>query len=156
MSATVLANCPSGTPGCSDCNHNAIPDSCDLTPKTGFRPLASYGIGNLDRYTGHEFDASRFESVQFWVGVGERDDNPAELPRQWDAFEGTTRVQRAQAFVKAMQQLGSPTLLTIFKGVQHELTQDMRISACRFLDQAASASHLEWATRLGAWAPVPN
>src|SRR5205085_11930421 len=43
-----------------------------------------YGVKDLAQYAGRAFDAARFGNVQFWVGVGGQDTNPADLPRQWD------------------------------------------------------------------------
>src|SRR5262249_39769846 len=73
-----------------------------------------FGIKDLDRYGGKAFNPGNFGDVQFWVGVGGEDNNPADVPRQWDAFEGTTRVQRAQAFETAVRQLGGGAILKIF------------------------------------------
>src|SRR5712692_3126097 len=55
-----------------------------------------FGVKDLAQYGGSAFDPARFDGVQFWVGVGGQDNNPADLPRQWDTYEGTTRLQRAQ------------------------------------------------------------
>jgi pimeloyl-ACP methyl ester carboxylesterase len=95
-----------------------------------------YGVKDLAQYAGHSFDASHFDLVQFWVGVGGQDTNPADLPRQWDSLEGTTRVQRAQAFEAAMQQLGANSVLRVFGDAQHEVTSEMRLAACAFLGSA--------------------
>jgi hypothetical protein len=74
--------------------------------------------------------------VQFWVGVGGLDTNAADVPRQWDTYEGTTRVQRAQAFEAAMQQLGASSILRVFGNARHEVTPEMRLAACKFLGLA--------------------
>ena len=95
-----------------------------------------FGVKDLASYTGRAFDPARFEAIQFWVGVGADDTNPSDIPRQWDPFEGTTRLQRAQAFESAMQKLGASSVLRVFGGAQHELTPEMRSAACSFLDRA--------------------
>ncbi|MDQ3811043.1 MAG: alpha/beta hydrolase [Chloroflexota bacterium] len=95
-----------------------------------------FGIKDLDRYGGRAFDADYFEDVQFWLGVGSDDNNPADVPRQWDAFLGNTRVQRARAFEAAARKLGASTILRVFKGARHELTPEMRAAACSFLGTA--------------------
>jgi pimeloyl-ACP methyl ester carboxylesterase len=95
-----------------------------------------FGIKDMAKYGGTAFDSSRFDNVQFWVGVGGQDTNPADLPRQWDAYEGTTRVQRAQAFEAAMQQLGVSSVLRVFGEAKHEVTSEMRLAACAFLGNA--------------------
>jgi pimeloyl-ACP methyl ester carboxylesterase len=95
-----------------------------------------FGIKDLDKYGGRAFDPSRFGGVQFWLGVGSDDNNPNDIPRQWDAYEGTTRVQRAQAFEKAARQLGATTILRVFGGTKHDFTAEMRSAACSFLGGA--------------------
>ena len=64
------------------------------------------------------------------------DTNAADLPRQWDSYEGTTRVQRAQAFEDAMQQLGASSVLRVFGDAKHEVISEMRLAACKFLGGA--------------------
>src|SRR4029453_7136802 len=95
-----------------------------------------FGIKDLDKYGGRAFDASRFGGGQFWLGGGSDDNNPNDIPRQWDAYEGTTRVQRAQAFEKAARQLGATTILRVFGGTKHDFTAEMRSAACSFLGGA--------------------
>ena len=90
----------------------------------------------MAHYAGRAFDSARFGSVQFWVGVGGQDNNPADVPRQWDPYEGNTRVQRAQAFEAAMQQLGAAASLHVFGSARHEVTRDMGNAACAFLGGA--------------------
>ncbi len=92
-----------------------------------------FGVRDLATYTGGAFDSTRFGNIPFWIGVGSLDTNSADLPRQWDTYEGTTRVQRAQAFENAMQQLGASSVLRVFRGARHEVTPEMRLAACKFL-----------------------
>jgi pimeloyl-ACP methyl ester carboxylesterase len=98
-----------------------------------------YGVKDMDQYSGHSFDATRFDSVAIWVGVGGQDTNAAEVPRQWDGIEGSTRVQRAQAFEEAAQQLGANAVLRVFGNAGHGLTTEMRTAACDFLRGSAQA-----------------
>jgi pimeloyl-ACP methyl ester carboxylesterase len=114
-----------------------------------------FGLTDLARYNaGQGFDASRFDDVPFWVGVGGEDTNPADLPRQWDRLEGSTRLQRAQVFESALHALNVHAQLRVFSGTQHDLTGDMRTSACNFLNRVASAPRSEVLGRLAA-APSP-
>jgi pimeloyl-ACP methyl ester carboxylesterase len=92
-----------------------------------------FGVKDLALYTGRAFDATRFGGIPFWIGVGGLDTNSADVPRQWDTYEGTTRVQRAQAFEAAMQQLGASSVLRVFGDAKHEVTGEMRLAACKFL-----------------------
>ncbi|HET6315971.1 MAG TPA: hypothetical protein VFG86_05910, partial [Chloroflexota bacterium] len=84
-----------------------------------------FGVKDIDKYGVKAFDPGSFDDVQFWVGVGGDDNNPADVPRQWDALEGTNRVQRAQAFEKAAKQLGASAVLKVFGGTKHEFTPEM-------------------------------
>src|SRR5216683_5417051 len=95
-----------------------------------------FGVKDLAQYAGSAFDTTRFDGIQFWVGVGGLDTNPADLPRQWDTYEGTTRLQRAQAFEAAMQQMGASSVLRVFGDAKHEITSEMRLAACTFLGKA--------------------
>jgi pimeloyl-ACP methyl ester carboxylesterase len=110
-----------------------------------------YGLTDLASYNaGRGFDASRFDDVPFWLGVGGDDNNPADLPHQWDRLEGSTRVQRAQAFETALHDLNVHAQLRVFSGATHDLTSDMRMSACSFLNRVASAPRAESVGRLAA------
>ena len=113
-----------------------------------------FGVKDLAQYTGRAFDSTRFGGIPFWIGVGGLDTNPADLPRQWDTYEGTTRVQRAQAFEAAMQQLGASSVLRVFGDARHEVTSEMRLAACKFLG-GAMLQRAPFGSPLAA-SPVPN
>jgi pimeloyl-ACP methyl ester carboxylesterase len=108
-----------------------------------------FGVKDMASYAGHAFDAGKFDVVQFWVGVGGQDTNPADVPRQWDGLEGTTRVQRAQTFESAMRQLGANSVLRVFGDAKHDVTSEMRAAACTFLG-AAMAPRAPHGTPLAA------
>lgn len=114
-----------------------------------------YGIKDLMSYTGRPFDPARFHKVQFWVGVGAQDTNAADLPRQWDPFEGSTRVQRAEAFESAMLKLGARSVLRVFRGAKHDLTTEMRSAACSFLNRAATGGQRAALGGPSSASPVP-
>jgi pimeloyl-ACP methyl ester carboxylesterase len=95
-----------------------------------------FGVKDLAQYAGTAFDSARFGGIQFWVGVGGLDTNAGDLPRQWDSYEGSTRLQRAQAFEAAMQQMGATSMLRVFGDARHEITSEMRLAACAFLGKA--------------------
>jgi len=107
-----------------------------LPQTTGAQVSFPFGLKDLSQYAGHAFDPQRFTGIPFWVGVGGQDTNAADLPRQWDTIEGTTRVQRAQAFEAAMQRLGANSVLRVFGNARHEVTPEMRLAACAFLGNA--------------------
>ena len=93
-----------------------------------------FGIGNLSALAGHAFSrATLIVDTQFWLGVGTEDDNPGDLPRQWDIYLGTTRVARAQSFQAALRTLGARSVLVAFAGEKHVFTPAMAMRACAFL-----------------------
>jgi hypothetical protein len=83
----------------------------------------------------HALDLEALRQVQFLVGVGLLDANPEDLPRAWDPYEGSTRVQRANAFVAALRTNGIPAELRVFAGVGHDLSADMIAQGLAFLDE---------------------
>jgi pimeloyl-ACP methyl ester carboxylesterase len=96
-----------------------------------------YGVRDMQRYAGHAFDRTQFDDVSLLVGVGGQDTNPADVPHQWDGVEGTNRLQRAQAFEAAAEELGAHAVLRVFGNAHHELTGEMRSAACEFLESAS-------------------
>jgi pimeloyl-ACP methyl ester carboxylesterase len=93
-----------------------------------------FGVGDLTALAGHAFSRARLiEDTQFWLGVGTNDNNAADLPRQWDAYLGTTRVARAQAFEAALRTLGARSVLVTFAGERHVFSPEMAARACAFL-----------------------
>ncbi len=92
-----------------------------------------FGIGDFQKVTGHAWNRAALRGVQFWIAVGADDTNPADLPRQWDPYLGTTRVQRARSFSEALTGAGDRALLTLYPNAKHGLTSEMRAGACTFL-----------------------
>jgi pimeloyl-ACP methyl ester carboxylesterase len=93
-----------------------------------------FGIGDLNSVAGHPFSRLQLiEATEFWVGVGTEDNNPGDLPRAWDQYLGTNRVQRAGAFQAALHKAGARSVLVGFQGERHTLSPDMTATACSFL-----------------------
>jgi pimeloyl-ACP methyl ester carboxylesterase len=93
-----------------------------------------FGVGDLADTAGHPFSRTELiEDTQFWLGVGTEDNNPSELPRQWDRYLGSTRVQRAASFESALHAVGARVVLVAFRGEKHTLSPEMAGSACSFL-----------------------
>jgi predicted esterase len=93
-----------------------------------------FGLGDLNTIAGHAFSRTHLvEDTEFWLGVGTEDNNSADLPRAWDPYIGTTRMQRARAFQDALHDLGARSVLVAFRGERHALTAPMTASACSFL-----------------------
>lgn len=91
------------------------------------------GVNDIDKYCGKTFDAGAVKEVPFWVGVGERDDSPGDVPRMWDRYLGKTRVERAQSFAASLKTLDADVELTVFPGLGHEETVESRALAMAFL-----------------------
>src|SRR5579859_1606272 len=74
-----------------------------------------FGTADLLTISGHAFSRTMLiEDTDFWLGVGTEDNNPADLPRAWDQYLGTTRVQRALIFQAALHDLGARSVLVAF------------------------------------------
>lgn len=95
-----------------------------------------FGVADLRERFGREFHAAALRDIPFWIGVGANDNNPADVPRQWDPYLGTTRVERAQAFARQLAELGAPVQLTIFEGLDHAVSDEVRLKALDFLATA--------------------
>jgi len=107
-------------------------------PTVGGAALAApfpFGIAGLEQHLGHPVNPSRLAGVRFLIGVGERDDTPADVPRQWDAYVGTSRLERAQRFTDVLRRLGCRAEIAVIPGVKHELTGATLQRVTTFLEQ---------------------
>ena len=100
------------------------------TTMDGQHPLDfPYGVANLDALFRHTFDRADFLTIPFWIGVGEADRDPGDVPHQWDSTIGTNRVERAQRFALWLQGAGMQVTLQMFPGTGHTETAAMREAA---------------------------
>lgn len=102
-----------------------------------------YGVGDLQECVGKPINWQALRRVSFWVGVGERDNQPQDVARAFDPYGGNTRVERAQSFKQALQSIGIKVYLVIFPNVSHELTAEMRSHALQFLRDEEIANPLD-------------
>jgi predicted esterase len=93
-----------------------------------------YGVLDLRRYLGHDFDYAAFKQVPFRVEVGGADDNPNDTPRAWDPYLGQTRVARARTYAKALADIGVNVTLQVYPGAGHGVSPAMHDDALRFLE----------------------
>ncbi len=92
-----------------------------------------FGVSDFASTVGQVFKPSQLRSVHFWVGVGNNDTNPADVPRQFDPYQGDDRLDRAQAFVAALHTLDVSAQPKVFPNVPHALTPAMESAAIAFL-----------------------
>jgi predicted esterase len=91
-----------------------------------------FGLADLQDYAGHSFDPQDLLGKPFWVGVGGSDTEAEQVPRRFDPYIGPTRLDRANRFSDALQQVGASVQLNVFSGAGHEETALMRQRACAF------------------------
>jgi predicted esterase len=94
-----------------------------------------YGVSDLAQATGRGFDVASLAKIPWLVGAGANDRQDADVPRQWDAFEGTNRVQRAQRFGAALGQIGAPVQVVVLPNTGHEINGAMLDQVFSFFDQ---------------------
>jgi pimeloyl-ACP methyl ester carboxylesterase len=96
-----------------------------------------YGLTDCSHYTDHCPDWPELRTTPILVGVGADDTIAEGLPRDWDSFEGQTRVERARAFVGYLQQAGMSGELQLFPGTGHALRPEMHAAAVAFFQDEA-------------------
>ena len=92
-----------------------------------------FGTADVDTICGQKFDAAATQQIAYWIGVGGSDTKSEDVPRAWDQFVGTNRVERAKRYVEILQQFGARANLEIFPNAGHEVTGVMQEHAIQFL-----------------------
>jgi len=106
-----------------------LPLSVDA--RTGQTLQFPFGVADLARADGGQaFDASQFDTVPVWIGVGSADNNDADVPDAWDQYIGEDRFERAIAFTQTLRNAGADVSLTVFINGDHSLTDAMRTAGC--------------------------
>jgi pimeloyl-ACP methyl ester carboxylesterase len=106
---------------------------------SGIQPLPlPYGVADLENRVNRPLDLEQFVKIPFFIAVGEKDTRAADVPRQFDSWVGTTRVQRAKTFQHVLQLLGMKALLMIAPNADHEVNAEMYKSGVEFLKENAS------------------
>ena len=111
-------------------------------PDRSQREVLPFGTADMQAYLGHPLDLDALRQVHFLVGVGLLDANPGDLPRAWDLYEGSTRVQRASAFVRALRANEITAELHVYAGVGHDLSAEMIGEGLTFLDEATGLAEV--------------
>jgi predicted esterase len=96
-----------------------------------------YGTADVDTICGQKFDAAAAKQVAYWIGVGATDTKAEDVPRQWDQFVGTNRVERAKRYVEILQQFGARATFELFPNAGHEVNAAMQAQAIAFLANVA-------------------
>ena len=97
-----------------------------------------FGTGDVEKFCGRAFNPEAAQKISYWIAVGARDIRSEDIPREWDRYVGSTRVERAQRFVTALQQFGANAQLAIFPNAGHEVTPEMQDAALNFLHSLPS------------------
>lgn len=92
-----------------------------------------FGTADVDVICGQKFDVAAAQQVTYWIGVGASDTRTEDVPRQWDQFVGTNRVERAKRYVEILQQFGARASFESFPNAGHEVTASMRERAITVL-----------------------
>lgn len=105
-----------------------------LDTLTGQTLQFPFGVADLARADGGQaFDASRFDTVPVWIGVGSADNNDADVPDAWDPYIGADRLDRAIVFSQTLRNTGGDVSLAVFVNTDHSLTETMRAAGCAAL-----------------------
>lgn len=91
-----------------------------------------FGMSDSVKISGHPFNQSAFKKVNFWLEVGDQDTKNSDVPRDFDGYQGTNRLERAKAFYGALKQVGNNVSLHIYPNVGHAISAEMRQQACNF------------------------
>jgi len=115
-----------------------LPLNTMLVNKRSATLALPYGVSDLNARLGRDFNYPAFRNVAFWVAVGELDTSAADTPRAWDPYLGTTRVERARAYARTLQDIGVQSSLAVYPGAGHTVTPQMQADALRFLEGVAA------------------
>ncbi len=96
-----------------------------------------YGVADMRRYLGHDFNREAFKRIPFRIVIGARDTNAGETPRAWDPYLGANRVDRARAYTRALQDMGVPAALAVYPDAGHNITPQMHQDALVFLQETS-------------------
>jgi pimeloyl-ACP methyl ester carboxylesterase len=94
-----------------------------------------FGTADLAARLDRPIDYAKLASVSFWVAVGADDDRAEDVPHQWDALLGKTRLQRAERFAHALERVGAPTELVVYPDLGHVMSAEMVRGATGFLER---------------------
>jgi predicted esterase len=109
-----------------------------------------FGTADLAMRSGQPIDDDAVDRIPFWIAVGGDDDNAADVPRQWDALLGKTRLDRARSFVRLLEAAGGRASATVFPHTGHAMTPEMVRAAVDFLRAETTAPRRDAADEASA------
>ncbi|CAA9285094.1 MAG: hypothetical protein AVDCRST_MAG77-4200 [uncultured Chloroflexi bacterium] len=129
-----------------------LPVKSVLTSAGVTRAPLPFGVADLEQLAGRGIDPVRLAGVRFWIGVGARDNNYNDVPRQWDPFVGSTRVERATRYASVLSELGCDAQVSVVPNAGHEISAAMVEQFTGFLGAAAERAlvHLEPSTSVAS------
>jgi pimeloyl-ACP methyl ester carboxylesterase len=117
-----------------------LPVNSVLTAAGVTRAPLPFGVADIEQLAGRRIDAVRLTGVRFWIGVGDRDNNHHDVPRQWDPFVGSTRVERAARFASVLSEIGCDAQVSVVPNAGHEISAAMVEQITHFLGAAADTA----------------
>lgn len=97
-----------------------------------------YGVSDIGKFCGHEFDLAKVKEVQFLIGVGANDHEAKDVPRNWDKYIGDCRLDRAESFATSLREAGVRVEEVKFANTRHSETEEMRVAGIEFLRRVAA------------------
>lgn len=97
-----------------------------------------FGVANMSRYLGRDFNVDAFKQITFRIEVGGIDTNAADTPRAWDPYLGATRVERARTYTRTLQTMGVQADLSVYPDADHLVSGPMLNDAIAFLEGAVA------------------
>ncbi len=125
--------------GAASAGTYTMPTRNVTTPTGSITAPFPFGTDGIEQKLGRPVDLDAVKQVRFWIGVGELDSKDADVPRQWDPFQGKNRLERAEKFARALQDVGCVTRFLKTAGVGHEIPPRTIDDAVRFLSATVDA-----------------
>jgi pimeloyl-ACP methyl ester carboxylesterase len=91
-----------------------------------------YGTADLEARRGAAVDMDTLRQVRVLVGVAAGDNKEGDVPRQWDAYVGKSRLERATTYARILQDIQIPARLTVVPGSVHSVLPVMTEQAVSF------------------------
>ncbi|MSQ42632.1 MAG: hypothetical protein EXR45_00270 [Chloroflexi bacterium] len=133
--------------GAASAGTYTMPTRTVTTTSGTFAAPFPFGTDGIDQKLGRTVNLDAVKQVRYWIGVGELDSKDADVPRQWDIFQGKNRAERAEKFARAVQDAGCVTRFLKTRGVGHELPTPVIDDAVRFLSATVDADLARTGTR---------